>query len=543
LVDKPSVARFLERGLLPDNLPPFITSVEFVGLTEERNYEVTAKVTGRPSPFNSSKRGFQRRAFGISHPVFIRDAALFFRKHSADLQRHFARAVGSESAPIFDRNGVRAYRFTPHSKLPAIRLKKLAKHRFCLVTDVSRCFPSIYTHSIPWALHGKAAAKKDRDVASAKVFGNRLDYIFRQSQDGQTIGLPVGSDTSRLTAEIILAAVDRVFQEDHGDDGYIRHVDDFWIGGTSHLQCEERLHGLRSKLSDYGLDVNEQKTRIIPTSSVISEVWPYDLDRQLELALNDLEPNEARIVSLLGAVVEQSSKAQDDGIVRFFLRRLDSWRQWDDHWDLLEPFLAHCAVQFPHSFDYVARVIAWRKRRDREINRPLWWDVTREVLASAAAMGRDSEVLWALWLAKELDEEISSALAESITNNNGPLVVGVLAHFYRHGLVSGRSRISSLWSRVESGPLAGREWPLSLELTYLDAKPPPSIDMGGPEALKLIFNEGCSLVSWNAVPKAFLTEDNEVEENPDSAFERLGMDYDDDDDDDDDIDLSSLPDF
>jgi len=153
---------------------------------------------------------------------------------------------------------------------------------------------------------------------------------------------------------------------------------------------------------------------------VISEVWPYDLERQLELALKELESDEGRIVSLLGAVIEQSSKAQDDGIVRFFLRRLDSWRQWDDHWDLLEPFLAHCAVQFPHSFDYVARVIAWRKRRDREIDGSLWWDVTQEVLSSAAAMARDSEVLWALWLTKELGKQIGPDLAEAISGNNGP---------------------------------------------------------------------------------------------------------------------------
>jgi hypothetical protein len=80
---------------------------------------------------------------------------------------------------------------------------------------------------------------------------------------------------------------------------------------------------------------------------------------------------------------------------------------------------------------------------------------------------------------------------------------------------------------VESAPLAGPEWPLSLELSYLDAKAPAGIDLGGPEALKCIFDEECSLVSWNAVPRAFLTEDNEVDNDPDSAFERLGMDYDD----------------
>jgi hypothetical protein len=96
---------------------------------------------------------------------------------------------------------------------------------------------------------------------------------------------------------------------------------------------------------------------------------------------------------------------------------------------------------------------------------------------------------------------------------------------------------------VESAPLAGPEWPLALELSHLNVKTPANIDLDGPDALKSIFNAECSLISWNAVPRSFLTEDNEVEENPDFAFEELGMDYDDDDDDDEDIDLNNLPAF
>lgn len=33
--------------------------------------------------------------------------------------------------------------------------------RYVVKADISTCFPSIYTHSIPWALAGKATAKKN----------------------------------------------------------------------------------------------------------------------------------------------------------------------------------------------------------------------------------------------------------------------------------------------------------------------------------------------------------------------------------------------
>lgn len=158
----PSIRAFLRKGVLPDNLPPFVSSKSIVDpvLGDGNSYQVTKEVSGLPSPFNASKRGFQRRSFGLSHPVFVRDAALFFSKHSAELKTHFERSKISSSRPDFDGTQQRAVKITPHAQLPLIRLQKLSRSRYCLVTDISRCFPSIYTHSIPWAINSKTSLKK-----------------------------------------------------------------------------------------------------------------------------------------------------------------------------------------------------------------------------------------------------------------------------------------------------------------------------------------------------------------------------------------------
>jgi hypothetical protein len=233
--------------VLPDNLPPFVTSKSFAQADFARNsaYQVTKEVRGIHSPYNASKRGFQRRSFGLTHPVFVKDATAFFDKNWRTLRTHLELSSGSSSRPDFTGTQTRAVRITPHSELPTRRLRKLASFRFCVVTDVSRCFPSIYTHSIPWALNGKAAAKEDSNPLSAAVSGNRLDYIMRQSQDRQTMGIPVGPDHSRVVAEIVLSAVDSHFEAETGIVSYIRHVDDYWIGRNSFEQCERALHALR----------------------------------------------------------------------------------------------------------------------------------------------------------------------------------------------------------------------------------------------------------------------------------------------------------
>ena len=52
----------------------------------------------------------------------------------------------------------------------------------CFKFDIKRCFDSIYTHSISWAIKGKEYAKYNRDSKGA--FENQIDKLMRQSNWG-----------------------------------------------------------------------------------------------------------------------------------------------------------------------------------------------------------------------------------------------------------------------------------------------------------------------------------------------------------------------
>lgn len=532
--EKPSSDLMLRKGYLPDNLPPLFTSEQLANFhLLHTGYKIEPKTVGRCSIFNGSKRGFQRRLFSLPHPAFVLDVAEFYREHWSSIVSHFAKAKGSVSTPKFGSNLSRALRFTPHSQLPLIRLKALSRYKYCLVTDVSRCYPSIYTHSFPWALNGRKNAKADRKWNSSNVFGNRLDFLFRQMQDGQTVGIPVGPDVSRIAGEIILSAVDERYSDSGSNDGYLRHVDDFWIGGGSVQDCEDSLYRLRQSLNYYSLDANEQKTKIVPMSTVVSEIWPYDLEMQLKDALSssDSARHDARLVSILGNIVGYSIESKDDGVIKFFLRKIDNWGSWKNNWDILEPFLAHVAIQFPYAFEYVAQIVAWRKEEGERIDGALWFEINKALIRDAAVLGRDTEVVWGLWLAKQLEQKISSQTFEAIAGNNSPLVVGLLAHFVVHGAVEDVSDAGVLWKRVEDDGVSGAEWPLSLELNHLKKQRPPSVDMSSNGVLSEIFDGYVSLVNWEAenffddVPDSFLDSGG--------ALSRSGWGYEDDDADDD----------
>ena len=94
---------------------------------------------------------------------------------------------------------------------------------FFVNVDISNCYPSIYTHSIPWALHGRSKSKQNRSVL---LPGYLLDKATQSSRDGQTNGLVIGPHTSSVISEIILTEIDHVMIK-KGYKQFTRHIDDY----------------------------------------------------------------------------------------------------------------------------------------------------------------------------------------------------------------------------------------------------------------------------------------------------------------------------
>lgn len=73
--------------------------------------------------------------------------------------------------------------------------------------DISRCFDSIYTHSITWALLNKVIVKERLDKKT--TFGHKFDELMQRMNYNETSGIVIGPEFSRIFAEIILQRVDK----------------------------------------------------------------------------------------------------------------------------------------------------------------------------------------------------------------------------------------------------------------------------------------------------------------------------------------------
>ena len=148
------------------------------------------------------------------------------------------------------------------------------QYNYVIHTDISDCYGSIYTHSIPWALHTREIAKAERRNRS--LIGNVIDKHLQDMSYGQTNGIPQGSMLMDLIAEMILGSVDSLLTrklEDQGISDYkiLRYRDDYRVFSNSAQTCEGIIKNLTEILIDYGLKLNAQKTIVsddIITSSI-----------------------------------------------------------------------------------------------------------------------------------------------------------------------------------------------------------------------------------------------------------------------------------
>lgn len=75
---------------------------------------------------------------------------------------------------------------------------------------------------------------------SGALLGNTLDKLVRAAQDGQTIGIPIGPDTSLIVSELVMCAADQTLSESLPATGF-RYVDDIELSFVTRAEAESAL--------------------------------------------------------------------------------------------------------------------------------------------------------------------------------------------------------------------------------------------------------------------------------------------------------------
>lgn len=135
--------------------------------------------------------------------------------------------------------------------------------------DIQSCFDSIYTHSIAWATgNGKDNFKTFFPFPGyKKTFASDFDVLMQNLNYGETNGIVIGPEFSRIFAEIMLQYVDATVEAKMCEKHHIckiqyecyRYVDDYFFFYNDNKVLNDFTTLLDSTLKEFKMNISSQK--------------------------------------------------------------------------------------------------------------------------------------------------------------------------------------------------------------------------------------------------------------------------------------------
>ena len=204
-----------------------------------------------------------------------RVASSFFQKSSlANINQYKHGGVQDSNGELYNKHSSSFFAYSGvdrlHKFFDSDDFLKLEKRWSCLWTmDVSKCFDSIYTHSITWATKEKSFIKKNISAVLFSTFGNDFDELMQKSNYNETNGIVIGPEISRIFAEIIFQRIDAqvarhfltISRLDQKSEFEVRrYVDDIYIFSNNNETAQKVFEIYTAELQKFNLQVNKSKT-------------------------------------------------------------------------------------------------------------------------------------------------------------------------------------------------------------------------------------------------------------------------------------------
>lgn len=210
--------------------------------------------------------------------------------------------------------------------------------------DVSKCFDSIYTHSIVWALHNKEIVKDNIRISNG-TFAGLFDKFMQNINYGVTNGILIGSEFARIFAELLLQQIDKLVLDEllhkncfHKKNYEIyRYVDDYFIFYDEETIKDTIVDLYKHNLKKYNLHISETKSmgyiKPIITELTIAKTKITDLiNEQLTIKKHDSDDedninwslyiNSKKIITRLKIIIKETGIEYKD-IINYTLTMVE----------------------------------------------------------------------------------------------------------------------------------------------------------------------------------------------------------------------------
>ncbi|WP_440650145.1 RNA-directed DNA polymerase [Bacillus subtilis] len=409
--------------------------------------------------YSIPKKNNFRRIAAIPHPLHYIKLSKVIEENWIELETHYEKSKVSLTKIEFSNGKLKnKYSF---NKKQDIRLDNLSFNRYILSIDVNRYYPSIYTHSIPWALHTKAVAKANsKDM---NYLGNKIDLEVRNMQDGQTMGIPIGPLTSAIIQEIIGTSIDEEFQKLMGKEipGF-RYTDDMEYYFSTLEEANKALSIMTKLLKDYNLDTNVEKTRIVKLPLEIDTSWVYffknfkfknskERDIQILLEKNDLK-------EYFNQIFNYQIEISDKGIGKYALKVPRNRIVYKENWSILQSLLLQTALVDSTVIPTVFEIIESYKYKGYEMEIDKLSLFVHSVINENLELNNDYEIIWALSFANKLMICLDKETTEKLCEYENPLINILVMILNDKNLIHASVDFSNYKSFIANNDLYDENW-------------------------------------------------------------------------------------
>jgi hypothetical protein len=458
-----SADAIIERGYFPWELPPcfrtvelaqYVTSVGLQQLLSKHKAQWT-----RPARHNLARPGGLRRALSIPNPLnFLHLSSAVDAAWVPYIDPLLDKSTLSITRPV-PSLGPRA--FAPQSTYGDSEAKASARSsaRVLLKADIQNFYPSVYTHSIPWVLNTKAVAKAN--IKNPNLPGNEIDKALREAQDGQTMGIPIGCDTSWVLAECILARVEEGLHARLGKIRGHRYTDDFELLFRSASEAEAAMGIFQEVLAEYELSVNPRKTRISDLPDLIEGRGVSELRRWKFRSHSSAQKTD--IIGYFDLLTEHVIRERGGHIASYAVARLRNQQFLSSSWPLLEALLLQLLVSEPFSAKQVAMTLSMLTAAGHSVDPTNLAEAAERMVVYHAPLGHGSEVAWALWLSLSHKAKITQLAANAVATMDDCFVALLALHAKTHSGINGHLNTAFWEQAMIEDELIGSRWLLSYE--------------------------------------------------------------------------------
>lgn len=343
----------LAYGFFAEKLPPVFTAVpffdycktvshpfeagwnEYISFRVMRNINIP-RIMGIPNPFKYQRVCFELRENWDKICAHFHSQT---EKQKYRVSRIHIRKEYSQKR-IFEMN-YKNWREDGNPELDLLIHDK-GTSRLLVKADISTCFPSIYTHSISWALAGRSEAKQN---VHKDTWYNRIDETCSDMRNGETHGLLIGPHASNLLSEIILTAVDKKLY----DKGYryVRNIDDYDCYVCSHDEAQRFLKDLEEVLLEFDLPMNHKKTRIIELPIGIEKNWKHQLSDLPKTGASGMVEY-PQVNMYIDTALNLATDTGDFAIINYAIKKLKGANLSENGKKLAAKRFMHMAVLYPY---------------------------------------------------------------------------------------------------------------------------------------------------------------------------------------------------